>query len=167
MKADVNATNQKKNNPQSSSPYGPIAKKAMSEDTELAQACLALSNAGKILADLLEASGSGSRTDVAMARLEHQGPEDVVLICDIKLVSKQGTIASISSENTLPGALEPHMLSASHGNFCNMLDAAITNPLVSGFQAFLAKKVRASKSEKDLMESLSSDQDFTGLLGDD
>lgn len=138
-----------------------------SREVSLAQACLALANVEKTLADLLDASGSGSRTDVALARLDHQEQEDVVLICDIKLVSKAGTIASVRSENTLPGALEPHMLSASHGNFCNMLDAVITNPLVSSFQAFLTKRARASKSDKDLQDALEDPQTFQGLLDDD
>lgn len=138
-------------------------------DKDLASLCLELANVGKGLQDILEASGSGSRTDVAVARLEHQGQEDVVLVCDIKLVSRQGVIASIRSENTLPGALEPHMLGASHGNFCNMLEAVITNPLVSSFQAFLSKRAKNFKSEKDTVQMISNmgDPDFTGLMDDE
>lgn len=123
-------------------------------DHPLAKACFLLAEAGHTLAHILEATGEGSRNDVAVARLGTKNDDDVVMICHLTLVSKRGVIAEIASENTLPAALEPHMLSASVGNFSNMLEAVITNPLTSSFQAYIAKQARENKGRADLMDHL-------------
>lgn len=145
----------------------PDTNKARTEEI-LAETCSSLAVISNQLSDLLDQTGAGNRNDVAVARLMNRSEEDVVLICNITLVSKNGVIASIESENTLPGALEPHMLSASSGNFCNMIDAVITNPLVSSFQAYVTDRAREHKSVSETMRDLGrlADDDLSSLHDD-
>ncbi len=151
----------------------PIAATDIKPETipvSLAKLCEQFAMANSILENILEATGEGGRTDVALARSGRQDDDDVVLICDIKLVNKKhGNIASIRSENTLPGAINTRMLSASHGNFCNLLEAVVLNPLVSSFQSFLADRTKDQNDEMSggLGGDLSSHPDLRGLLGDD
>lgn len=128
----------------------------------LANLCTELAKANINVQDVLEQSGFGSRTDVALARLVERDDNALVLIADIKLVSKKGILADIASENTIPGALDPLMLGTAHGSLAKMIEAALVAPLLSAFQNFATKMAREHKEERNLTSFVDED-DQDGL----
>lgn len=138
-------------------------KKTMSQDQALAKIASSLSENGVLLSKLIEATGNGSRTDVAVARLEDKDINDVVLVADIQLVSKRGVISSVSLENTIPGALEPSLLGGAHDALNKVIDASLVSPLLNAFQALAAKIARENKESQDIGDLLGTPD--TGVGG--
>jgi hypothetical protein len=107
-------------------------------EENLAKAAIQLGEANKHFLEVLSASGRGNATDAIVARLADRNADDVVLICDVRLVSRSGEICRIFGENTLPAALSPNMIGHSHEGFDRMLDTVLVKPLVISFQNHLS-----------------------------
>lgn len=90
---------------------------------------------------ILENSPHGEASDALIARLARRNSDDVVLVCDIRLVSKEGEIFRVFGENTMPHALSPGMIGNAHETFDRMLDATVVKPLVVGFQNHLTERI--------------------------
>jgi hypothetical protein len=107
-------------------------------EQNIADAAVKLGEANKIFLEVLSSSGRGNATDAIVARLADRAADDVVLICDVRLVSKSGEICRIFGENTLPAALSPSMIGHAHEGFDRMLDTVLVKPLVVSFQDHLS-----------------------------
>lgn len=93
----------------------------------------------ELLRRVLESTGEGSATDSSVARLVRNNSSDIVLVFDIRAISKDGEIVRLTGENALPQALEEHMLGQTHENFSRILDASIVTPLTACIQNHLSK----------------------------
>jgi hypothetical protein len=116
----------------------------------LAKAVQLLQDVSQLLADNIELSGEGSASDLIVARLSKRKADDVILVCDIRVVSRNGEIARAYGENMLPSALAPHMLGQAHEGFANMLQATVVDPLVTSFQNHLAELAMESSPYEEM-----------------
>jgi hypothetical protein len=107
----------------------------------LAKAALLLAANQATFEKIISASGYGDATDVIVAKLAQRKLSDVVLISDIRLVSKEGEIARIFGENAMPNALDPGMIGYAHEGFDQLLQTVIIRPLLTAFQAHLSKSI--------------------------
>jgi hypothetical protein len=111
------------------------------EPEALAKIAALLTDANYRFEKILEESPHGEASDVLVARLAKRNSDDVVLVCDIRLVSKNGEIFRVFGENTMPHALSPGMIGNAHETFDRMLDATVVRPLLVGFQNHLTERV--------------------------
>lgn len=135
---------------------------AQSEPHTLAHIASLLAEANAGFEKILEKSPHGEASDALVARLAKRNSEDVVLVCDIRLVSKDGEIFRVFGENTMPHALSPGMVGTAHETFDRMLDATVVRPLVVGFQNHLTERIIP---EDRTLPKISNDDSETSFEG--
>lgn len=117
--------------------------------TNLAKAVTLLNEANQLLAQNIESTGEGSQTDLIVGRLADRKADDVIIVCDVRVVCRNGEIARAYGENTLPAALAPHMLGHAHEGFDKLLGTTIVTPLVVSFQEYLTEIARNNQSSTE------------------
>lgn len=96
------------------------------------------SNILDVLGTLVENLEIGSRSDFLITKLQNRESDDMILYCDIKLITRQGLVANILAENTLPSATSPNNILNTHENFNQLLKATVIQPLTSSLQNFIS-----------------------------